>query len=114
MRVISLSRVPSQSFNVVLSGRHCKLSLYWRQERLYLDLAVGAVSVCRGAVCQNRTGILQSPSRDFAGSLHFFDMEGDSPPRWDRLHTGGPLTPEGRWVLVHVEEGEEVPARLRF
>jgi hypothetical protein len=95
---------------VVLGGQYCTLSLYWRQERLYLDLSVGAAAVCRGAVCQNRADVLQSPSRDFAGTLHFFDREGDRPPCWEDVHSGV----SGRWMLLYVEDGEEIPAELRY
>lgn len=113
MKVISLAQSPSQRINARLSGRDCTLFLDWRQERLYLGLDVKEKPVCRNAICQNRTSILQSPSRDFAGSLHFLDREGDSPPRWDGLYTKIPR-PEGRWALIHVEEGEAVPEALRF
>ncbi len=110
MQQIPLSQIPAQTFNVVLSGQYCTISIYWRQERLYLDLNVGAVAVCRGAVCQNRADVLQSRSQDFAGTLHFFDLEGDRPPQWERLHNGA----SGRWVLVYIEDGEELPLKLRY
>lgn len=110
MQQIPLSQIPAQTFNVVLSGQYCTISVYRRQERLYLDLSVGAHPVCRGAVCQNRVDVLQSKSQDFAGTLHFFDLEGDRPPRFEQLHTGA----SGRWVLVYVEDGEEIPEVLRY
>jgi hypothetical protein len=116
MRQIPLSQIPAQTFHVVLADQYCTLSLYWRQERLYLDLQAGAAVVCRGAVCQNRADIVQSRSQDFAGTLHFFDREGDRPPRWEGLHTGsgGAASAAGRWVLVYVEDGEELPLKLRY
>jgi hypothetical protein len=110
MQQIPLSQTPAQTFNVVLGGQYCTVSVYWRQERLYLDLNVGAVAVCRGSICQNRADVLQSKSQNFAGTLHFFDLEGDRPPQWERLHTGS----AGRWILVYVEEGEELPLKLRY
>ena len=110
MQQINISAIPAQTFNVVLHGQYCTISLYWRQERLYLDLAVGAEVVCQGAVCQNRADILQSKSRYFAGTLHFFDLEGDAPPHWAGLHTGA----DGRFMLLYLEDGEEMPELLRF
>lgn len=110
MQQIPLSQIPSQTLNIVLAGQNCTLALYWRQERLYLDFSVGAAVICRGAVCQNRADVLQSRSQDFAGTLHFFDLEGDRPPQWERLHTGT----SGRWVLVYVDDGEELPQKLRY
>lgn len=110
MQQIPLSQLPAQTFNVVLAGQNCTISIYWRQERLYLDLSVGATVICRGAVCQNRADVLQSKSKDFAGTLHFFDLEGDRAPQWEGLNNGS----SGRWILVYVEEGEELPRKLRY
>jgi hypothetical protein len=109
MLTIPLSRIPAQTLNVILAGQYCTLSVYWRQERLYLDLSVGAIAICQGAICQNCADVLQSRSQDFAGTLHFFDQEGDRPPRWDGLHTGS----SGRWILLYLEDGEEMPLKLR-
>jgi hypothetical protein len=105
MQQIPLAQIPAQTINVVLAGQYCTISVYWRQERLYLDLNVGAVDICRGAICQNRADVLQSKSQHFAGTLHFFDLEGDRPPQWERLHTGS----AGRWPLLYVEAGEDMP-----
>lgn len=110
MQLIPLTRIAAQTLNVVLSGQYCTLSVFWRQERLFLDLSVGSTAVCRGAVCQNRADIIQSRSRSFSGTLHFIDLEGDEPPRWDKLYTGS----DGRWPLLYVPEGEELPEVLRY
>lgn len=110
MQQIPLLQIPAQTFNIVLSGQNCTISLYWRQERLYLDLSVGATVICQGAICQNRADIVQSRSQNFSGTLHFFDLDGDRPPYWEGLHTGS----AGHWVLVYAEEGEELPEKLRY
>ncbi len=110
MQIIPLSAIPAQTLNVVLSGRYCTVSVYWRQERLYLDLSADGVEVCRGAICQNRADVLQSRSPAFAGTLHFMDMEGDRPPHWQGLRSGN----TGRWLFLHVEEGERLPDGLRY
>ena len=138
MHIIPLSQIPAQSFNIVLEGQHCTIALYWRQERLCLDLSVGnpkrvtgtknaatnakkaATSskiaaqdlrsiICTGAICQNRADIVQSKSPDFNGTLHFYDMEGDRPPHWEGLHNGT----SGRWKLLYIPEGERLPKILR-
>ena len=111
MQQIPLSKIPAQTFNVVLGSsdatrQNCTLSLYWRQTRLYLDLSTADGDVCKGAICQNRADILQSRSRHFDGSLHFFDLEGIRPPHWEGLND--------RHVLVYVEKGEELPETLRY
>ena len=110
MQQIPLSQIPAQTLNVVLAGQYCTLSLYWRQTRLYLDLSVGPVEICRGAVCQNRAEVVQPYVPNFSGRLHFFDTEGDRPPQWNGVHTGA----SGRWLLVYVEEGEALPEELRY
>lgn len=106
MQQIPISKLPSQTLNVVLAGQYCTLSLYWRQVRLYLDLLVGGVPVCRGAICQDRASIVQSPTRIFTGSLHFYDREGHRQPHWEGLNS--------RWVLLYLEDGEETPEGLRY
>ena len=106
MQIIPLSRLPAQTLNVVLDGQYCTISLYWRQVRLYLDLFVGAKLICQGAVCQNRADVLQSRSHDFNGTLHFFDLDGELAPQWAGLN--------GRYSLVYVADGEELPEGLRY
>lgn len=110
MQLIPLSQIPAQQFNAVLAGQKCTIALYWRQERLYLDLNVGDTVICQGAICQNRAAIIQLCTRHFAGSLHFFDLEGKRPPHWEKLHTGS----QGRWALVYLEEGEDIPEKLKY
>ena len=106
MRVIPLAPIPAQSLNVVLDGQDCALSVYWRQVRLYLDLDVDGQAVIRGGICQNGANVLQSHSRFFRGSLHFFDAEGQRPPHFKGFGE--------RFFLVFVADGEELPAALRF
>lgn len=106
MKIIPLSKLPAQSLNVVLSGQNSTLSLYWRQERLYLDLKAGSAVICQGAVCQNKADIIQSRSQDFTGTLHFIDLEGDRPPHWEGLNS--------RWALIYAEQGENLPESLRY
>jgi hypothetical protein len=110
MRLIPLASAPSQRFTIVLDGRDCTIALAWRQERLYLDLDVGAEPVCRGAICQNRADVLQSRSPLFSGALHFLDLQGERAPRWDGLCSES----AGRWALFHVPAGETLPAGLRY
>lgn len=107
---IPLAQIPAQTFQIVLAEQNCTISVYWRQKRLYLDLSVSDIPICIGAICQNRAEILQSPSPDFLGSLHFFDTEGDSPPLWEEVDTGA----SGRWILLYFEDGEEIPELLRY
>lgn len=110
MQFIPLSQIPSQTFNIVLSGQDCTISIYYRQNRLYLDLSVGTDIICQGAICANRVDIVQSNTLFFLGTLHFFDLDGDRSPQWEKLHTGS----DGRYVFVYVDADEELPASLRY
>lgn len=130
MQQIPLNQIPAQTLRVMLADQPCVISVYWRQARLYLDLSVGAKPICRGAVCQNRADIVQTKSQNFAGTLHFLDLEGDSPPLWNQLRTGalGQLDSQadsqaggqadsqagGRWALLYVDAEEELPEILRY
>ena len=105
MQVIPVSALPNQTFNIVLDGQYCTISLRWKQKRLYLDLDVDSIAVRRGAVCENRADILQSPTVLFRGSLHFWDNEGDTPPEWARL--------DSRYFLLYVSKDEDLPESLK-
>lgn len=106
MQVIPLLAIPSSTFQVILDDQQCRISLYQRGRRMYLDLDVDDEAVCRGAICQNRASVVQSPTRLFSGTLHFWDTLGDEPPRYDLLGT--------RFLLLYVADGEELPDALRF
>ena len=107
MLFIPLAAIPSQTLNIVLDGQDCTISLYWRQERLYLDLISNGQAIVVGAICENKANVLQTDHLYFKGSLHFFDSEGDSPPRYEGLNYI-------RWVLVFIAEDEDLPESLRF
>lgn len=107
MRFIPLAAIPSQTLNIVLDGQDCALAVYWRQERLYLDLTCNGQAIVVGAICENKVNVLQSEQLYFKGSLHFFDSEGDRPPHYEGLG-------DRRWALVFIAEGETVPESLRF
>lgn len=106
MKVIPLAAIPAETFQIVLDDQQCRITLYQRGRRMYLDLDVGDEAVCRGAICQNRASIVQSPTRLFSGTLHFWDTLGDEPPQYDRLGT--------RFLLLYVSANETLPDELKF
>ena len=72
-----------------------------------MDLTVGAVPVCRGAICQCGASVTQFPSTAFAGSLHFWDVLGKlAAPQYDELG--------GRFCLVYLSAGEAIPESLSY
>lgn len=106
MKVIPLSAIPAETFQVVLDDQQCRIKLCQRGRRMYLDLDVDDEAVCRGAICQNRASVVPFPTLSFSGSLHFWDTLGDEPPRYDLLGS--------RFLLLYVADGEELPDALRF
>lgn len=106
MRGIPLTQIPAQTFDIVLDGQYCTISIYWRQTHLFLDLSVGGTVLAAGRICQNGTNILQAGLKGFSGTLHFFDTDGTSIPIWDRLNS--------RYVLLYCSEGEALPDELIY
>jgi hypothetical protein len=102
---VTLSRTPSQEFTAVLADQFCRVWLYQRGRRLFMDLWTGTAPVARGVICQEGADTLQSRRPGFKGTFHFHDFEGKKPPQWHGLGS--------RWVLCYVPEGEELPERFR-
>lgn len=106
MTEIALSAIPAQRFQIVLADQYCTITLREKGNRIYLDLDTTDYSICRGAICVNGADVLQSLHPQFYGTLHFFDTIGDSAPRYELLDT--------RYVLLYVEDGEQLPEALRY
>ena len=106
MESITLSALPAQTFQAILDDQQCRITLYQRGRRMYLDLDVDNEPVCRGAICQNRASVVPFPTLNFLGSLHFWDTLGDEPPQYDKLGS--------RFLLLYVADGEKLPDALRF
>lgn len=99
MQVINVAAYPSQLFRVVLAGQHCTILLYQRGGSIFINLAVGSVPVCAGAICRDRVSIVQNATPDFTGSLFFADTLGNSDPTWESLGS--------RYLFIYVEPGED-------
>jgi hypothetical protein len=80
MKKIPLQPVPAQSLKVKLSGQNCVIRVYYRFGSTYMDLTVGGVVVCKGAICRDRQNIIQIAQDAFNGALMFVDMLGMSDP----------------------------------
>ena len=80
MKKIPLSPVPAQSLKVKLADQNCEMRVYYRFGSTYLDLTVGGVVVCTGAICRDRQSIVQIANSAFVGQLLFVDMLGNSDP----------------------------------
>lgn len=106
MVIIPLSATPAQTFTAVLGGQYCAITVRQKGPRLYLDLDVGGRRAVSGAVCVCGADIIQSPTPEFLGSLHFYDVTGREAPQWWDL--------DSRFFLAYCEEGEDLPEELRW
>lgn len=106
MLIISLTQAPAQRFQAVLGGQYCTITVRQKGPRLYLDLDVNGARAVSGAVCVCGADVIQSPTPEFLGSLHFFDITGHEAPQWYEL--------ESRYFLAYCEDGEELPEELRW
>lgn len=102
MITIPLLAIPAQTFQIILGGQDCRLTLYQRGDRLYSDLEAGDVVIWRGVICQNLVDLKSYTYLAFSGSLFFMDMEGDEDPVPSGLGT--------RWPLFYAAPGETIPA----
>ena len=104
MLKIPLKQVPSQKFRVVLGGQNCTINLYYRFGNTYMDLVVGDGVVINGAVCRNRSSVVNVANHIFAGALYFLDLLGDSDPDYKLFND--------RYILLYVSASESTPGGL--
>lgn len=103
---ISVQQLPNQQFTVILNGQYCTISLYQKDQRMYMDLANGDVAVCTGAICLNGVDVVQDRIGVFSGTIHFVDNEGQQAPQFDGLMS--------RYFMLYVSEDEELPELLSY
>lgn len=104
MLKIPLKRVPSQKLRVVLGGQNCTINLYYRFGNTYMDLVVGNSVVINGAICRNRSSVVNVANHVFAGALYFLDLLGDSDPNYKLFND--------RYILLYVSADESTPRGL--
>ena len=104
MLKIPLKRVPSQKLRVVLGGQNCTINLYYRFGNTYMDLVVGNNVVINGAICRNRSSVVNVANHVFAGALYFLDLLGDSDPNYKLFND--------RYILLYVSADESTPRGL--
>lgn len=106
MLELPLEATVNQEFLVTLDEQDCTVALYQRGAGMYLDLRVGGVTVCQGAICQPGMGIVQVAQSAFQGQLYMLDERSrpdqQQAPQWTGLGT--------RWRLYWLtpEEVDEV------
>ena len=104
MLKVPLKQVPSQKLRVVLGGQNCTINLYYRFGNTYMDLVVGNNAVINGAICRNRSSVVNVANHVFAGALYFLDLLGDSDPNYKLFND--------RYILLYVSAHESTPRGL--
>ena len=95
LRIVPLSAIPAQRFQVVLNNQNCIITLKKREKFLYFSLNCNGNVVTQNTICGIGNNLVPYNNRYFVGSLFFIDMNGyDVPPTYELLNT--------RYRLVYV------------
>lgn len=98
MKIVPLSPLPSQTFNVVLDSQNCTIKLSQKSTGMFLDLAVGQTPVLTGTLCRNLVRVVRQSYLDFSGELMFMDTQGYDDPQYEGLGS--------RWVLMYLDASD--------
>ena len=100
MKQIPLQPVPAQQTQIVLDGQSCSISIYVKNQCMFLDLAVNGAQIAYAVQCSNLVSLVPTAYLGFAGWLVFYDTQGTSNPIYTGLGS--------RWLLLYLDETDEV------
>lgn len=98
MKIIPISAVPSQTFNIVLAGQNCSMSIFQKSDDVYLDLAVSNTPIVQGVLCVDRVKVVRHGYLGFIGDISFVDLQGASDPDYNGFGT--------RYRLIYLEASD--------
>ena len=98
MLIIPISALPNQQFSVTLTGQNCVINLYQKSTGVFLDLTVGDVIICQGALVLGQSLIVKNTYRGFVGNLMIMDTQGFTDPDYTGFGD--------RYQLYYVEESD--------
>ena len=98
MQQIALQPVASQQTRVVLDGQSCAISVYVKNQCMFLDLAVNGTQIASAVQCKNLVSLVPTAYLGFAGWLVFFDTQGKSNPIYTGLGS--------RWILLYLDSAD--------
>lgn len=87
MGKIPLTQEPSQEFQITLDNQNCTISIYQKDESVYMDLYVGENPIFLGVSCLDRVGIKGYDFMSLKGQLWFEDMNGTTNPDYKEFNT---------------------------
>lgn len=98
MQQISIQPVPSQTTQVVLDGQSCAISIYVKNQCMFIDLSVNGNQIAYAIQCKNLVTLIPTAYLGFSGWLVFFDTQGSSDPIYTGLGS--------RYVLLYMSLAE--------
>lgn len=97
IRIIPLSAIPAQRFQVVLNNQNCTITIKKRGEYCYLTLACNGDIVTENTICLAGNNLVPYNNQYFVGSLLFIDTNGYYDiPKYELFGT--------RYKLVYIDE----------
>lgn len=84
---IPLTQDPSQEFQITLDDQNCTISVYQKDDDVYMDLYVGDKPIFLGVSCLDRVGIKCFDCMNFKGQLWFEDLNGNKNPVYSGFNT---------------------------
>ena len=97
IRIIPLSTIPAQRFQVVLNNQNCTITIKKRGEYCYLTLACNGNIVTENTICLAGNNLVPYNNQYFVGSLLFIDINGYYDiPKYELFNT--------RYKLVYIDE----------
>lgn len=97
MQQIYLDDLENQKFKVVLNKQNTTIRIYQRGNYIYMDLTLDSTPLLTGAICYDRTLIIQR-TIDFAGNFMFIDLIGTTNPEHSNLSS--------RYVFIYIEDSD--------
>jgi hypothetical protein len=98
MQQIVLQSVPSQQTQVVLDAQSCSISVYVKNQCMFLDLAVNGTQIAYAVQCKNLVSLVPTSYLGFSGWMVFYDTQGTNDPVYTGLST--------RWVLLYLDSAD--------
>lgn len=94
---IPLQPVPSQQFQIVLGTQNCQISIYQKDQGIFVDLSSNGVVISLAVLALDVTPLTVNYS-GFIGNLLFTDTQGTSAPTYALLGT--------RYQLVYLDAAD--------
>ena len=94
--IIPVDAIPSQTFEIQLGDKTCRLEFLTRGVFLYMNLSVDGEEKINGVICLNNTDLVQYDTIDIGGKLYFTDTQGELDPLYWGLND--------RWLLIYEVE----------